>query len=256
MADWNAAQYLKFEDERTRPARDLVAQIPLASATKVYDLGCGPGNSTGLLVARYPQAEVIGVDASPDMLRQARERLPQCTFVQADLTNWSAPADADILYSNATFQWVPQHLAVLQRLLSGLKSGGVLAVQMPDNTREPSHVRMREVANEPQWRDLVGPAAFQREDLPLPEDYFDALRPLCSRLDIWHTHYQHALAGPEAITEWFKSTALRRFVDPLTPDQRQAFLQSYTARVAADYPARFDGKVLLRFPRLFIVACR
>ncbi|MGD9923590.1 MAG: trans-aconitate 2-methyltransferase [Pseudorhodoplanes sp.] len=256
MADWSASQYLKFEDERTRPARDLLAQVPLAVAHKVYDLGCGPGNSTELLAARFPNAEVIGVDSSSDMLRQARERLPRCDFVHADLAHWAAPGDADLLYSNATLQWVPDHLTLLKRLLSGMKSGGVIAVQMPDNTNEPSHVWMREVANEPQFAALIAPTAFEREDLPSPGDYYDALRPLCARLDIWHTHYQHALAGPEAVTEWFKGTALRPFIDPLTPQQREAFLQAYTARIATAYPARYDGKVLLRFPRLFIVASR
>jgi trans-aconitate 2-methyltransferase len=256
MADWSASQYLKFEDERTRPARDLLAHVPLESARKVYDLGCGPGNSTELLMARYPDAEVTGVDSSPDMLRQARERLPQCGFVEADLAHWAAPSDADLLYSNATFQWVPDHPSVLERLLSGLEPGGVLAVQMPDNTNEPSHVWMREVANEPQWARLIPQSAFERADLPSPGAYYDALKPLCARLDIWHTHYQHALDGPEAVTEWFKGTALRPFVDPLTAEQRQAFLQAYTARIAAAYPARYDGKVLLRFPRLFIVACQ
>ena len=256
MADWSAQQYLKFEDERTRPARDLLAQVPLESAHKVYDLGCGPGNSTALLVARYPDAEVTGVDSSPDMLRQARERLPQCRFVEADLMHWAAPSDADLLYSNATFQWVPDHLSVLKRLLEGLKPGGAVAVQMPDNTNELSHVWMREVANEPQWAKLIPQSAFDRADLPSPGDYYNALKPLCARLDIWHTHYQHALASPEAVTEWFKGTALRPFVDPLTPEQRQAYLQAYTARIAAAYPAHYDGRVLLRFPRLFIVASR
>jgi trans-aconitate 2-methyltransferase len=256
MADWSAKQYLKFEDERTRPARDLLAQVPHESARKVYDLGCGPGNSTELLVARYPEADVTGVDSSPDMLRQAHQRLPKCRFIEADMTHWAAPGDADILYSNATFQWVPDHLTVLKRLLEGLKAGGVLAVQMPDNTNEPSHVWMREVANEPQWAKLIPPAAHDRADLPSPDAYYDALGSLCARLDIWHTHYQHALAGPEAIAEWFKGTALRPFIDPLAPEHRQTFLQAYTARMAAAYPARYDGKVLLRFPRLFIVACR
>lgn len=256
MADWSASQYLKFEDERTRPARDLLAQVPLASAHKIYDLGCGPGNSTEILAARFPDAAVTGVDSSPDMLRQARARLPKCRFVEADLKAWTAPSDADLFYSNATFQWVPDHLAVLKRLLGGLNAGGVLAVQMPDNTNEPSHVWMRKVAREPQWTKLIAQAAFERADLPSPDEYYDALKPLCARLDIWHTHYQHALAGPQAVAEWFRGTALRPFVDPLTPNDRQAFLQAYTARIAAAYPPRCDGKVLLRFPRLFIVAIR
>src|SRR6187551_1883942 len=102
MADWSASQYLKFEDQRTRPARDLAAQIPLDSPRKVYDLGCGPGNSTETLMERFPRAEFVGVDSSSDMLDKARKRLPQVTFVQADLKTWTPPPDADVFYSNAT----------------------------------------------------------------------------------------------------------------------------------------------------------
>lgn len=256
MADWSAQQYLKFEDQRSRPARDLLAQVPLAQARKIYDLGCGPGNSTQLLVERFPDAEVIGVDSSPDMLRQARERLPNGSFMQADLNDWSAPEDADLLFSNATFQWVPDHLAVLQRLLKGLKSGGVLAVQMPDNLDEPSHVWMREVAHEEPWSQLLPANPRDRVELPSVHDYYDQLKPICLRVDIWHTFYQHPLDGPEAIVEWVKGTGLRPFIDPLSPEHRQAFLKAYTARIAAAYPAQQDGKVLLRFPRLFMVLTR
>src|SRR3954467_15345693 len=95
--DWSARQYLKFEDERTRPPRDLLAQVPLARAARVFDLGCGPANSTELLIERFPDAEVTGLDSSPDMLRQARERLARATFVEADLATWNPPARTDLL---------------------------------------------------------------------------------------------------------------------------------------------------------------
>ncbi len=150
---------LKFEDERTRPSRDLLAQVPLSAPRKAVDIGCGPGNSTELLVQRWPQAEIIGIDTSADMLRQARERLPAQTFIEANVAHWVPPANTDVLFANAIFQWVPEHLRHLQRLLGTLPSGGVLAVQMPDNLDEPSHLMMREVAHAGPWRQTLGESA-------------------------------------------------------------------------------------------------
>ena len=256
MADWSAAQYLKFEDERTRPSRDLLAQVPLAEARRVIDIGCGPGNSTELLVRRWPQAEVIGVDTSADMLRQARERLPGRTFIEANVVHWVPPEKTDVLFANAIFQWVPGHLRQLQRLLGALTPGGVLAVQMPDNLDEPAHVLMREVALLEPWRTTLAETARLRDALPKPGVYYDALGPLCSRLEIWHTIYNHVLDDAAAIVEWVKGSGLRPFVDPLDPPERKAYLAEYTARIASSYLPQADGKVLLRFPRIFIVAVR
>ncbi len=256
MPDWNAEQYLKFEGERTRPARDLLAQIPLVAARKVVDLGCGPGNSTALLAERWPDAEILGIDTSADMLRQARERLPGRTFAETNVSHWAPPAGTDVMFANALFQWLPDHLKQMKRLVAALPPGGALAVQMPDNMDEPSHVTMREIAREPIWRAALSEAGRMRDTLPKPGEYYDALRPLCSRLDIWHTVYNHALDDATAIVEWVKGTGLRPFLDPLDPPQRKAFVSEYTARIAGAYLPQADGRVLLRFPRLFIVAVR
>jgi trans-aconitate 2-methyltransferase len=256
MADWNAQQYLKFEDERTRPARDLLAQIPLQDARKVVDIGCGPGNSTELLAKRWPQASLTGVDTSADMLRQARERLPGHTFLEANIAHWAPPAGTDVMFANAVFQWVPDHLKQLKRLVGSLPPGGALAVQMPDNLDEPSHILMREVAHQEPWRKQLAQAAELRDTLPKPGTYYDALRPLCTRVEIWHTIYNHVLDDAMQVVEWVKGTGLRPFVDPLEPPERKAYLAEYTARIAASYLPQADGKVLLRFPRIFIVAVR
>src|SRR6201995_1953266 len=106
MADWSAEQYLKFEDERTRPPRDLLAQVPLTDARKIVDIGCGPGNSTELLVKHCPNATVIGIDTSTAKLRQARERLPKQTFIEANVAHWVTLDGTDLLFAIRVFKGV------------------------------------------------------------------------------------------------------------------------------------------------------
>ncbi|ODN68966.1 trans-aconitate 2-methyltransferase [Methylobrevis pamukkalensis] len=254
MSDWSATQYLKFEAERTRPARDLLAQVPLMQPRTVVDIGCGPGNSTELLAARWPEAEVSGLDTSPAMLEAARRRLPGVAFVHADAATWVPPQPVDVIFANAVFQWLPEHVEVLVRLMDQLAPGGVLAVQMPDNVAEPSHRLMRETAAAMPFAGKLEGAA--RSPLPPPAAYHEALAPKASRVETWHTAYHHRLEGAPAIVEWVSSTGLRPFLDPLDEDERAAFLADYGGRIAAAYPPLTIGGVLLRFPRLFIVAVR
>ena len=254
MADWSPATYLQFEDERTRPARDLLAQVPLDRPRKAVDMGCGPGNSTELIAARYPDADLVGLDSSPAMLAEARKRLPAARFDLADAASWVPGGDVDLVFANAIYQWVPGHLAQLPRVLGALAPGAVLAVQMPDNMAEPTHVLMQEVAADGPWAERLRGVA--RVPLPPVLTYYDALRPFAGRLDIWHTVYNHVLDDAAAIVEWVKGTGLRPFIDPLAPEERAAFLGDYLARIEKAYPAAADGKVWLRFPRLFVVAQR
>lgn len=256
MADWSAQQYLKFRDERTRPARDLLAQIPVERAHLVFDLGCGPGNSTDLLVTRYPHAEVIGVDSSTDMLARARERLPRCKFVHADITTWQPADGADVLFSNGAFQWVPDHQPMLRRLVQALPSGGVFAAQIVDIGETLALVLLREIAERKPWVANPGLRKAVRAPLPRAESYYDVLKPLCTWMDIWLTVYHHPLPSPGAIVEWFKGSALQPFLAALEPGTTEEFLAAYTAEISRHHPARVDGQVLLELPRLFIVATR
>ncbi len=253
---WDATLYLKYGDERTRPGRDLVAQVPLADPRLVYDLGCGPGNSTALLAERFPRAEIIGLDSSPDMLTQARRALPAARFEAADLATWRPQRRADLLFSNAVFQWVPNHRHVLAALMQALASGGCLAVQVPDNLAEPAQVLIRDIAEEGAWSKRLAGAEDARQTIAAPQAYYDLLRPFGARIDIWQTIYQHALADAPAIVEWMKATALRPYLALLDAAETQDFLAAYTERIAGAYPPCADGKVLLRFPRLFLVAIR
>ncbi|CDZ29551.1 trans-aconitate 2-methyltransferase [Neorhizobium galegae] len=253
---WSAEQYAKFEDERTRPARDLLAQVPLGSVTRAYDLGCGPGNSTELIAARFGAASVAGIDSDDNMLAAAAKRLPGTQFTKADLNTWVPEEPADLLYANAVFQWVPDHISVLARLMDHLRPGGVLAVQMPDNLSEPSHVLMEETGAAGPWKAAFEGGRVRRAVLPPPAVYFDRLMPKSVRVDVWHTVYYHPLADAPAIVEWVRATGLRPYLDAAGLAHAQAFAADYTARIADAYPPMADGRVLLRFPRLFVIAVK
>jgi trans-aconitate 2-methyltransferase len=190
------------------------------------------------------------------MLKKARARLPACKFIEADIATWTPEAHTDLLFANAVIQWLPYHTAVLRRLVELLPQGGVLAVQMPDNTQEPALRFQREVAEDGPWASDPEVKAAARDDLPKPEAYYDLLKPVCAHIDIWHSVYNHVMASPQAIVEWFKGSSLQPFLSPLDAAAREKFLAAYAEKIVGAYKPRFDGKVLLRFPRLFILAVR
>lgn len=256
MADWNPALYSRFEDERTRPAHELLARVPLASPNVVVDLGCGPGNSTELLVQRFPGARVTGIDNSEAMLDSARKRLPGVAFSFGDIATWKPDDVPDLIYANAALQWVPGHEALFPRLFALLAPGGVLAVQMPDNLDEPSHRLMRETAAQPRFAEAIGDASRLREPRKPITAYYDLLAKDAALVDAWHTVYQHRMDSASAIVDWVRATGLRPFTEPLSEGLRADYLADYERRIDAAYPPRADGRRLLAFPRLFIVARR
>ncbi|EFX04480.1 trans-aconitate 2-methyltransferase [Grosmannia clavigera kw1407] len=282
--NWSAAQYLKFDSERTRAVHDLVARVPLPGGKlpattdddaspplRIIDLGCGPGNSTAVLVQRFTGAHVSGVDASPNMIERARAALPDVDFALADLRTYAGqPTDdapADLLLANAVFQWLrlPDRLPTVLRLLATQRPGGVFAYQVPDNKDEPSHRAMGEVGSGkapgtsaddvwvPFLRDLS-----DRDPIETPETIYDALILHCTAVDVWHTAYYHALPGGVAdIVEWLKGSGLQPFVNALPEGPvRDAYLDAYKTRLADFYKPRADGSVLIRYPRLFVVAVK
>jgi trans-aconitate 2-methyltransferase len=250
MADWNPSLYLQFASERTRPAAELLARIAKPSAKYVADLGCGPGNSTELLRAAWPEAAIVGVDNSPAMLEKAQQALPDCQFVNADISQWKPEQPLDVLYANASLQWVPDHDALFAHLPSLLGNEGVLAVQMPDNWEEPSHASMRQVANE------LGHPPRGRTPLASVQKYYDLLSASGCEVDIWRTTYFHPMESHQAIVEWLSATGLRPWLQDLDSVSQQAFLRRYVQLLEASYPRQQNGQILLAFPRLFIIARR
>ena len=259
---WNPAQYLQFAGERLRPALDLLARIPLERPRTIVDLGCGAGNVTKLLGERWPDARIIGVDNSPEMLDEARAATrpdARYTFVAADLARWQPDAPVDLIYSNAALHWLPDHGQLFARLAAMLSSGGVLAVQMPDNFRAPSHTTIAALARGERWRAKLS-AIVRDPPVAAAADYFGWLSPRMTRVDIWLTDYLQVLEprddGEHPVAAWTKGTWLVPILAALDDGERHEFLREYMQQLAIAYPAREDGRTLFPFRRLFIVANR
>lgn len=251
---WDPDIYMQFAGERTRPAVELLSRVPQSAPARVIDLGCGPGNSTALLAARWPQAEIEGLESSPEMLARARSCGVNANWIEGDAQTWRPSARYDVLFSNAALHWLPDHPALLPRLMRFVADGGVLAFQVPRNFDAPSHVLMREVANGGRWSAKL--ASARQVNVLSPSQYVDILAPLASSIDVWETTYLHVLEGEDPVLDWVSGTGLRPFVQPLDPDEREGFIAKYRARLRDVYPRRADGKTLFPFQRLFVVAQR
>jgi trans-aconitate 2-methyltransferase len=255
QAIWDPMQYLRFSNERLRPALDLLAQVPLAAAARVVDLGCGAGNVTSILRERFPQAIVIGVDGSEAMLTKARERAPGCHFVLGDFATWVPDTAPDLIFSNAALHWATGHETLFPRLASLLMPGGVLAVQMPAMHDAPFRALQNEVAAHGPWASQLRDVGFPRGILTAGA-YYDLLRPLVTALDLWETTYLHVLQGENPVVEWAAGSSLRPFLDKLPPELRAAYRTAYTEALRPHYPRRPDGATLLPFRRQFLLARR
>lgn len=250
---WDPQQYLRFADERLRPALDLLARIPLEAPARVVDLGCGAGNITAILKRRFPAAEVTGIDGSPAMLEKARVAAPDCRFVAAEIATWTPETAPDLIFSNAALHWVGGPGMLFPRLLSMLAPHGVLAVQMPAMHDAPLRRKQLEVAANGPWAEALHGHVSARDILSAGE-YWDLLRPHAASLDIWETTYLHPLRGEDAVVEWAAGSSLRPFLEPLTQDLRAGFRRAYADALRPHYPRRPGGTTLLPFRRLFLLA--
>lgn len=256
-AGWDPTAYLRYADERGRPFADLLARVDVDAST-VVDLGCGPGLLTALLRARWPAARIVGVDSSAEMVARARAdgTDPGVSYTVGDLREWCPSEPVDVLVSNATLQWVPEHLDLLPRLAGHVAAGGCLAFSVPGNHEAPSHRLLREVSGRAPYAEHVGDV--ERPDSGDPAAYLDALAGPGWRVDAWETTYLHVLDGPDPVLRWISATGARPVLDALDAagdGLRDRFVAEYGAALHEAYPARTYGTVL-PFRRVFCVAHR
>ena len=250
---WDPERYLRFADERGRAFVELVGRIAADDPQTVVDLGCGPGNLTGLLKQRWPSAQVTGLDSSAEMIATARGRNDGVAYDVADLRDWRPSNPVDVLVSNATLQWVPDHLALLPSLVEAVRPGGWFAFQVPSNFDEPSHTIRRDLAATPPYdAQTAGVATPDAHDAAT---YLRALQPLVASVDAWETTYLHVLRGEDPVFTWVSGTGARPTLQALDETLRPRFEDEFKRRLRAAYPDDGWG-VVLPFRRVFVVVQR
>lgn len=256
MAQWDPNLYLKFADERTQPAIDLAARVALEAPRRIIDIGCGPGNSTAVLRRRWPLAKVTGLDSSAEMIERARRDSPDQEWICEDAARFTADKAYDLVYSNATLQWIPDHDDLIRRLWDGVANGGALAVQVPANQASPLHRALLAVAESKPFRTHLDGARRLFTYRPAGF-YYDLLAPNARRYQTWTTEYLHVMQSHQDLMTWYRGTGMRPFLQALADDaERDAFESAVLREARNGYPLQSDGKLLFAFRRLFFVAYR
>lgn len=256
MSDWSSKQYLKFKDERTQPAFDLANRIALESPLKILDIGCGPGNSTMVLKDKFPNAYILGVDSSKDMIDSAKKSYDNIDFKLLDVSSElnKLDKDFDVVFSNACFQWIPNNNKLLTEVMNLLKPNGFLTVQIPFNYNEPIHQIIIKVSQSKKWKNKI----HTKQSLNCLEidEYYDILSSITKDFKIWITTYIHKLNSHEDILEWYRGTGLRPYLNQLEPSDVCEFEQDVMNDLKSEYSVQIDGNILFNFPRLFFTAIK
>lgn len=255
MPSWDPAQYAKFGDHRLRPALDLIGRIPDIEARRIVDLGCGPGEITEMLATRWPEAEVTGLDSSPDMLKKARALGGRVRYVEGDVAGWTSEPKVDLLFSNACLQWLPDHERLFPRLVGQVMPGGTIAIQMPHNHDQPSHRIIARLSEEAPFKARLA-GKLRHDPVASPDAYWRMMKPLVAKIDVWEVDYLQALSGEDPVLNWTMGTALRPVLDALDETLRPKFTEKYRDGLRAAYPREAEGSTLFPFRRLFILAER
>lgn len=251
---WDPAQYLRYDNERSQPTRDLIAALGHFNPAEIVDLGCGTGNSTALLAQRWPDASLTGIDGSPEMLAQAGQSGLRAIWQEADIATWEPSRPADLIFSNAALHWLDDHDLLFPQLVAGLSKNGTLAVQMPYNFSQPSHTLISEIATEPRWAGRLS-NVIRPSPVSTPETYLQMLQPLISAVRVWTTTYLHVLHGEHPVARWTGGATLRPVIAALKDDADE-FISDYQTRLERAYPRRADGSTVLPFTRMFILTTR
>jgi trans-aconitate 2-methyltransferase len=252
--DWNPNLYLKFGKERIQPTIDLVNKIDFNNPQKIIDIGCGPGNSTQVLSEKWPEAKITGIDNSEAMIEKAQKDLPLLNWKLMDAGKDDINEKYDIVFSNATIQWIPNHAELLLKFSKIMTENGIIALQIPQFLEMPISKSIARVAEDKMWA-----ARTQKINnyftIHHYSYYYNELSKLFGKIEMWETHYMHIMDSHQSILDMIASTGLRPYLATLESEKDQEdFKNSVLEKIRTDYPEQENGKVIFPFQRLFFIA--
>jgi len=254
MSDWQPNLYLEFGRERTQPSIDLTARIDKDNPQRIVDIGCGPGNSTNVLKARWKQAEIIGLDNSEAMINEAKSKYPDmqwlCTDASDDLTGLGK---FDIVFSNAAIQWMLNQEKLLPKLFEMLNKSGILAIQVPCTKYMLIHIELEKLILADKWKGQFANVA-SAHSIHTADFYYNILCNLTEEIDLWETNYFHSMNTHVDIVKWYSGSGLRPYLDCLKDNAISAeFLKEFENALKNAYPIQSNGKILFPFTRIFFI---
>ena len=254
MTDWNPSLYLKFEKERTQPVKDLISHIEKDQPLRIIDIGCGPGNSTRELQNKWPNAHIIGLDSSPNMIEKAKKDLPDIEWIVGDAgADLSHLGKFDIVFSNAAIQWVPNHERLLNKLFSMLKEEGALAIQIPNAKDMEINIAVETTATDAKWKEYFNDLE-ENIFYNVPEFYYDVMCNLTKEIYLWETYYYHVMKSHQEIINWYRSTGMKPFLDKLPNETlKKEFEDDVLNKIKKEYKVQGNGNVLFPFRRIFLL---
>lgn len=253
MNDWNSNQYTKFERERTQPSVDLINKINIIPES-VLDIGCGPGNSTNQLYEHFPKATILGIDNSENMLDKAHNSYPHLKFRKCTIPDDIDTLDNfDLIFSNACLHWIPNHKILFPKLMDKLNFGGILAVQMPLVQDAMFYKILNQLISTDKWKKLRNIRIFHNLS---PNETYDILSEISNNVTMWETSYYHILQSYDSVTDWYKGSGLRPYLDMLELTEKNEFLNDLSEMIKIAFPKRSDNSVILKMPRLFFTASK
>lgn len=248
---WNPSVYNKFKEERYAPFYDLQSLIKIKPDLTVIDLGCGTGELTGKLANQLPNADVLGIDSSAEMLEASHAYVAKNVhFQQTDIASKIQEAEKyDLVFSNAALQWLDDHENLFASIIKLLKPGGQLAVQVPSNHDHFTHTTLRELAATEPYQTALG--GWSRLSSVLTIDKYSQLLfdNGCKEITVFEKVYPHVLKDAAAIYDWISGTAILRYLEKLPENVRESFTTAYKNKLQAQYPG---SPVFYPFKRILL----